>query len=286
MKGILLAGGTGTRLFPATVPVSKQLLPVYDKPLIYYPLTTLMLAGISEVLVITTEQDMDQFRLLLRDGSQWGLDINLRGSERGTRHPGGIADRARLHRRRLGCARARRQYLLRLSTDGTAAASLYTERGRLDLRAHRPDPERFGVVTLDRDGGVIEIVEKPKHPESNLAVVGLYFYDRHVADHAADLKPLGAWRAGDHRPQPRLPRTGRAARGAARPRHGVDRRRNGGLAAPGGELHPEHREAAGDASRLARGDRVASWLHRRRRVGTTGGRHLQFGVRTVPAGHP
>ncbi len=189
MKGILLAGGTGTRLFPATVPVSKQLLPVYDKPLIYYPLTTLMLAGISEVLVITTEQDMDQFRLLLRDGSQWGLDITYAVQSEAR----GIPEALLIGRDFIGddsvaLALGDNIFFGYQLTERLRRASTLSE-GALIFAHTVPDPERFGVVTLDRDGGVIEIVEKPKHPESNLAVVGLYFYDRHVADHAADLNP-------------------------------------------------------------------------------------------------
>ena len=189
-KGIILAGGSGTRLHPATIAVSKQLLPVYDKPMVYYPLSTLMLAGIRDILVISTPQDTPRFQQLLADGSQWGLNI---------------------------------QYAVQPSPDGLAQAYLIGEKfvdgkpsclvlgdnifyghgltellQRADERTEDAatvfgywvrDPERYGVAEFDADGRVVGLEEKPARPRSNYAVTGLYFYDGHASEYAAKLKP-------------------------------------------------------------------------------------------------
>ena len=190
MKGILLAGGAGTRLHPLTLVVSKQLLPIYNKPMVYYPLSTLMLAGIRNILLISTPTDIDGFRRLLGDGSHIGLQIEYAVQPR----PEGLAQSFVIGREFIGDvvggARARRQHLLRPRPHRCAAVG--------ERRAHRArpcsrytvkDPERYGVVEFGRDGRAIDIVEKPKAPRSQWAVTGLYFYDNQVVDIAASLTP-------------------------------------------------------------------------------------------------
>jgi len=189
MKGILLAGGSGTRLFPLTRALSKQLLPIYDKPMIYYPLSTLMLGGIRDILIITTPGDAPLFRTLLSDGSQWGIRLTYAEQP----HPGGLAQAFLIGRDFLageGCALmlgdnlvygdGLSQMMQRAAARGDGATIFAYRVG---------DPERYGVVAFDRDDRAISIVEKPQSPRSSWAVIGLYFYDRQVADLAAGLKP-------------------------------------------------------------------------------------------------
>ncbi|MDG6095166.1 glucose-1-phosphate thymidylyltransferase RfbA [Acetobacter sp. AN02] len=189
MKGILLAGGSGTRLYPMTLAVSKQLLPVYDKPMIYYPLTTLMLAGIRDIMIIATPADMPQFQRLLGDGSQFGVTFSYRVQP----NPDGIAQAFLIAGDWLAghpCALALGDNLIfadHLSVLLRAAAR--RPRGATVFAYQVRDPERYGVVTFDEDGRALGVEEKPENPTSNWAVTGLYFYDDRVYDFAQQVQP-------------------------------------------------------------------------------------------------
>jgi glucose-1-phosphate thymidylyltransferase len=187
--GIVLAGGAGTRLHPLTLVTSKQLLPIYDKPMIYYPLSVLMLAGIRKFLIISTPQDLPRFRQLLSTGSQWGLDIDYAEQPQ----PNGIAQAILIAGERFGD----RRYALILGDNifhGHGIADLLSsavkrERGASVFAYHVHDPERYGVVQFDERGRALDIEEKPKTPHSSYAVTGLYFYDSRARSFAQELKP-------------------------------------------------------------------------------------------------
>lgn len=189
MKGIILAGGSGTRLYPVTQVVSKQLLPVYDKPMVYYPLSTLMLAGIRDILVISTPQDTPRFRELLGDGRKWGIKLSYAVQAK----PEGIAQAFLVGRRFIG----KEPVALILGDNifhGHDLVALLKgaagrKRGATIFAYPVEDPERYGVVVFDKRGRAVGIEEKPKRPRSRYAVVGLYFYDNRVVDIAAKLRP-------------------------------------------------------------------------------------------------
>lgn len=188
MKGIILAGGAGTRLYPLTRMLSKQLLPVYDKPMIYYPLTSLMLSGIKDILIITTANDMQIFKALLGDGGQWGINLSYQVQS----EPRGLADAFLVGESFIGS-----QKVCLILGDNIYYGDHFQQNlgGHLDVEGatifayYVNDPHRYGVVDFDKNGRALSIEEKPVNPKSHYAVTGLYFYDNHVIELAKSLKP-------------------------------------------------------------------------------------------------
>lgn len=189
IKGIILAGGSGSRLHPLTLAISKQLLPVFDKPMIYYPLSTLMLAKIREVLIITTPHDAPLFKNLLGDGSQWGMELQYAVQP----EPQGLAQAFIIGAEFIGnnrsCLTLGDNIFYGHGFQDSLLASVERGQGASVYGYWVKDPERYGVATFDNDGKVINLVEKPKNPQSNYAVTGLYFYDNQVVEMAKALKP-------------------------------------------------------------------------------------------------
>ena len=264
MKGIILAGGAGTRLYPLTMVTSKQLLPVYDKPMIYYPLSTLMLAGIQDILIISTPTDTPRFEALLGDGSQYGIHLQYKVQP----SPDGLAQAFILGEEFIGddcCAMILGDNIFygngfsKLLKSAVANAE---NKGRCTVFGYYvQDPERFGIVEFDKDGKVLSVEEKPQHPKSNYAITGLYFYNKEVVRMA-----LCPRRAGDHFSERYVPEEGRAGCAAAGPRLCMAGHWHDGKPCGGCRLCAHDREASGHQDQRTGGDRFQVRLDRPRHL--------------------
>ena len=262
-KGIILAGGTGTRLHPLTKGLSKQLMPIYDKPMIYYPLSTLMLAGIREVLIITTPHEQTLFQELLGDGKSWGLRFEYAVQP----SPDGLAQAFMIGEDFIDgdtvCPRARRQRLLR------ARASRPIDRkapnkpeGATVFGYYVSNPTAYGVAEFDEDGVVIGLEEKPKEPKSSYAVAGLYFLRSARRGACQGAQTIREGRARDHRSQPQVPRSGQASIAEVRTGCGLARHRDSNGIAPSGQLRSDDSRASRLARLVSGGDFVSvrGWI--------------------------
>jgi glucose-1-phosphate thymidylyltransferase short form len=278
MKGIVLSGGSGSRLYPMTRAANKQLLPVYNKPMVYYPLTTLMLAGCREILLVVNPQDEESYRRLFGDGRQWGLGISYALQPR----PGGIAEVFIVGREFVGKDRVG----LILGDNLFYGDSLpaMAERGAQGRGAviyayWVSDPKAYGVVEFDAAGKPVSIVEKPKEPKSNWAVTGLYFYDADVCDIAASIPR----RTRDQRRQRAVSQAGSAHRQQARPRLRLARYRHAVEPVARRAVRRDGRGPPGPADRQPRGGGLAQGLHRRQGPGKADRTDQGLGIRQVSA---
>ena len=263
MRGIILAGGSGTRLWPITKGISKQLMPIHDKPMIYYPLSTLITAGIREVLVITTPEHRDQFATLLGDGSQLGMTIQYAVQPQ----PEGLAQAFLIGADFIGddsVALVLGDNIFHGADLDRALVAAGSLDGGLIFAYEVADPSAYGVVEFDESMTAVSIEEKPAHPKSNYAMPGLYFYDNDVVDVARGIVPSDRAASSRSPPSTSTTCTRPAHRAAARTRHCVARHRHGRLHDGGRRVRARHRAPSGAQDRLHRRARLADRLDRRR----------------------